>query len=738
MMQFNNTCTDDVTAETAVPEAYNNCFVLSGLYKQDNGKKLKQCYFIKDGVAKILYTKTAPENIPFRQLTYQKARQTLDDYFENGKRQSGDESLRVSIWLENAKWGNLSLFCIDFDEYDEQSGFFRAAYALADKITRSQSGGYHMWYGVDRQRAEPLFDSINLTTRPGTKSFVCNTRNVADGNRVDFFCENGRLIHEYEEWDNTKGVTDQTESLFELLNTYFTFKEKRNVNDWQDAEGRSIQIEGLPKELLLQEMTDRQRLVFEDLQTISPDCTQSEWYRTGVDIKHVFGEELGGSVFLWWSKPGQSFQQEGLANTWNDICNRNNELWNCKWQEIVEVNAFDIDLKEAASEQKSLSLDKKSSIELQAESEKEDQGKTQSQEAETDNPLNLDNDSMFFRNRPIKWVNITRYKTTEIENAFIDDIEVEERYNGKNHLIGYDEKEYTQDGFFETYFERYREVKKRVQFNSDTLNRLNCISTNQCEKLQYHILAQYFDLVEVDEQDERELRNFAFYYDSSFKRLYNRINWENGLSKMITFGAGLQAAGRGKVEKMYCYQQYLEHDKAEYIAVNMTWETWSIAIIERAEMKQIDEAIMAMYYQNKINDYQYNMYMTWTAAERNVVEHWIRTYKSGAVFPYSGEIERGENFTIVFDSDCEIVDNIRTRETRAQYNKEHAAELAAARGKIKHSKAAMSDYKRLIGENWTTAELLTMLDNNSKKIKRLVDEGLIERIKRGYYRRKTS
>jgi len=52
-------------------------------------------------------------------------------------------------------------------------------------------------------------------------------------------------------------------------------------------------------------------------------------------------------------------------------------------------------------------------------------------------------------------------------------------------------------------------------------------------------LTQYFDLVEVDEQDITELRAFAFYYDNNYKRLYWRMNWENGLSKMITFGAGL-------------------------------------------------------------------------------------------------------------------------------------------------------------------------------------------------------
>jgi len=57
---------------------------------------------------------------------------------------------------------------------------------------------------------------------------------------------------------------------------------------------------------------------------------------------------------------------------------------------------------------------------------------------------------------------------------------------------------------------------------------------------------------------------------------------------------------------------------------------------------------------------------------------------------------------------------------------------------VDSGKAAAKDYKRLKGDNWTTAELRAMLDNNPKKIKRLVDKKLIERVTRGCYRRKKS
>lgn len=688
---------------------YNNCFAIGGIDKQP-------CY-IKGGSLRLLNKKTEAL-IQLYSRYYDDVVEDIRNNFVVEPYWIGDkeqcDTPDVGVYLKNAKYDDLFIFVIDIDTKHETE-FSNRIEAAADFVTWSKNNGRHGYFGV--RRDVELFDSINLLASSNAKGFISKTKIfAADGTQFDVFCDAPHFIYELGIWE-PKPLTDKTQVVYDLLKEC-EIKRSIEYNKRTDANGNFITLEYRDEEELLALMTDKQRLVFEDLKTISSDCPQREWFSIGCDINVVFPYDdnsdidLGGSVFLWWSAPGKTFQPQGCANTWEVICNKDNTLHNTKWSEILEVNAFDLpqrDIKDTAQQK----------IEVEKEETQE-----HSKEDETNNIL-------FFRGKPINWVDIPRYKTTEIENAFIEDIEIEERYNGKNHLIGYDEKEYTQDEFLETHFERYREIQKRIQFNTDALNVLNCISTNQCEKLQYHILAQHFDLVEVDDQDELELRVFAFYYDSSFKRLYNRINWENGLSKMITFGAGLQVKGREKVEKMYCYRQHLEHDKAEYIAVTMTWETWSNSIIERAKMKQIDEAIKAMYYQDKI-------YMTWAAAERNAVEHWIRTYKSGAVFPYSGEIERGESFTIVFDSDCKIVDNIRTRETRAQYNKEHAAELAAARGKIKHSKAAMSDYKRLIGENWTTAELLTMLDNNPKKIKRLVDEGLIERIKRGYYRRKTS
>lgn len=56
-----------------------------------------------------------------------------------------------------------------------------------------------MFYGVDRDAAEPLFDSLNLLTAKGTESFVCKTGCVTndDRNKVDMFCDALHFIYEW-------------------------------------------------------------------------------------------------------------------------------------------------------------------------------------------------------------------------------------------------------------------------------------------------------------------------------------------------------------------------------------------------------------------------------------------------------------------------------------------------------------------------------------------------------------
>ena len=284
------------------------------------------------------------------ELSYEDANRAMQTYLYSENRGRGAESLRVSLYLDNAKCGDLHLFVIDFDKVDgkvdTQSAFFQGAKSLADRVTRSQGGGYHMFYGVDKKAAAPLFDSINLLTAEGTESFVCKTGCVTtDGrNKVDMFCDALHFIYEWEAWDNSLELTDKTQPLYELIKAHFQLKRPMDgSNGKRQSTGRNTPLlDKVSEESLRQEMTEKQQKVFDDLKTQSSDCSREQWFSIGIDIFHVFGAELGGKVFRWWSAPGHSFQPQGCARTWENICSRGpkTELKNSIWMELVAESAF--------------------------------------------------------------------------------------------------------------------------------------------------------------------------------------------------------------------------------------------------------------------------------------------------------------------------------------------------------------------------------------------------------------
>jgi len=343
---------------------YNNCFVLGGK-SRNNGKLIKVPMFInKDGEPKKLYGGKSGEQKQYYELTYEQANRTLNTYLRGDKRTSGDESLRVSLYLDNAMFGGLHIFVIDFDKIDgkveTESDFFKAALRLADKVTRSQGGGYHMFYGVSKEAATPLFDSINLLASENAASFVCKTGAVTlDGaNKVDLFCDTRHFIYEWEPWDNTIGLTDKTQELYQLIKENFALKRPMSGSKGERSNSKGGKVYDMLEELsyeeLLQEMSAEQQKVFADLQTISSDCSSSLWFSTGINIYHVFGEDLGGKVFLFWSEPGHSFNLQGCSLTWSSICDRGPDttLNNSRWAEIMgfERNAFDLAEQDAARE----------------------------------------------------------------------------------------------------------------------------------------------------------------------------------------------------------------------------------------------------------------------------------------------------------------------------------------------------------------------------------------------------
>lgn len=210
---------------------YNCCFSLGGKAETGN-KTIKVPLFIdRDGTLHRLWGGVDGELSGYYAMTYEIASQKFHAYLDSHAGGSADESLRISLYLGGAMYGDLHIFVIDFDRYDTESSFFRRAIDLADKVTRSQGGGYHMFYGINKQIATPLFDNINLLASEKARSYVFATGKVTlDGtNKVDFFCDARQLIYEWEEWDNEKGLTDKTQALYELIRDNFSLKRQRRT-----------------------------------------------------------------------------------------------------------------------------------------------------------------------------------------------------------------------------------------------------------------------------------------------------------------------------------------------------------------------------------------------------------------------------------------------------------------------------------------------------------------------------
>ena len=323
----------------------------------EKGKLLKIPVYIHhwdDTIQKLSGSKKG-NNRKYYELSYEEARTEYYRFWSGENWESSDKDLRISLWLDNAMFGNLHVFVIDFDEFDEESHFFKEAHRLADKVTRSQGGGYHMFYGVDRKRAEPLFDSINLLTSENAKGFVCRPAKAKDKvNKVDLFCDVGHFIYEWEEWDNTIGLTDKTQELYQLIKENFDLSRPMSSGKGERTNGKGgksfAMLEELSEEELLQQMSAEQREVFADLiKTKSPHWKKNRWQTIGINIFHVFGADLGGKVFLHWSKPGEKFRPRDCAEEWDYICEigPGTELWDNHWVDIIRNTRNAIDFDEA-------------------------------------------------------------------------------------------------------------------------------------------------------------------------------------------------------------------------------------------------------------------------------------------------------------------------------------------------------------------------------------------------------
>lgn len=267
-----------------------------------------------------------------------------------------------------------------------------------------------------------------------------------------------------------------------------------------------------------------------------------------------------------------------------------------------------------------------------------------------------------------------------------------------------------------------------MKFLTDEIDRLG---GSQRAKLQYHILAQRFPLVLVDEQDKRDLQRFAAQSESeTARRWLNRMGWPQGHEKMVTFGASLEVPGN--VRGLWCYNLEWNSTAAAYQGKTMDWETWAAPIVEYLDEQRaadfidtnlaVQGAMLRLYY-------QYGDYLTVPKAERVAVVKWVYQYLTdgAAPFPLQGDMNSEEYaFTIDFEKDVEIVPNRPIKNNMAAYNVETNAEKG--RRRVEKRFAALQ------GDEWTTAELMAQ-GFTKRNIKTFAECGLIKRLYQGHYMR---
>ena len=266
-----------------------------------------------------------------------------------------------------------------------------------------------------------------------------------------------------------------------------------------------------------------------------------------------------------------------------------------------------------------------------------------------------------------------------------------------------------------------------MDFATDDVYRLG---GSQRAKLQYHILAQRFPLVHVDEQDKDDLEAFAAQADTEAAQLWlARMRWPQGHEKMVTFGQNISVPGN--VKGLWCYKANMGATRAVYTGCPMTWETWAMPILDyltdqrkaRATASEISQTVMCLLY------YQNGLYLTVPGDMRRAIVKWAYQYLKGgaAPFPFAGSMgSDGYQFMIDFQRDTALKENVNIHADMGAYNAAHNAEKAARR--------TAKRFANLTGERWTTAELHAQ-GFTDRNIKTFCKDGLIRKRYQGHYER---
>ena len=213
------------------------------------------------------------------------------------------------------------------------------------------------------------------------------------------------------------------------------------------------------------------------------------------------------------------------------------------------------------------------------------------------------------------------------------------------------------------------------------------------------------------------------------------MRWPQGHEKMVTFGQNISVedkASGGRVKGLWCYKAELDAARAVYTGYTMTWELWAVPILQyltrrrepgtAAALEVIQTVMRLLYYQN-------GLYLTVPGDMRRTIVKWAYQYlKDGAAsFPFAGSMGSDRyQFTIDFQRDTSLTENVNIHADMGAYNAAHNAEKAARR--------TAKRFADLTGDRWTTAELHAQ-GFSDRNIKTFCKDGLIKKLYQGRYQR---
>ncbi|WP_300716601.1 hypothetical protein [uncultured Brachyspira sp.] len=178
---------------------------------------------------------------------------------------------------------------------------------------------------------------------------------------------------------------------------------------------------------------------------------------------------------------------------------------------------------------------------------------------------------------------LERKKYIEENNTFRDkDITINTKITGNmKTFVLYDNKEYKFDDFLIAMYPNER-VNKSVVYFRDTIDNLLKVGPTQRIKMKYDILAHHFGLPIISDEDKDDLFRFLnkYYDNETIQKYYRRFKWDNGIEKMVAFGADLGISGKvdGAIDSFWCYEYRIDSGKAIITGIDTSFSLWLAGI----------------------------------------------------------------------------------------------------------------------------------------------------------------